>query len=264
MEKKGSLNSYSLIFEPKYSSGQYAIRFDNVGNPIITRINKYSDTIYNGKSKIKKNSLSDIDRITASKPSLEAFFKEYVPEVLFRYHPSDLHKMFIGRMYNGYMINFKYVINNPKLLSKLDLVSGSKIYDYEGINSMIELIRSSKNNGFMRFVISEKKEKKTNISNDTITLALQVRSADDCIESASDRIALKRNLEEKLTSYKEYREMFLLQSHYQDKLEADKKRLENLKTEAVKTVLKPQENITGEQLTMFGFEPQKVKRFEQK
>ena len=262
MEKKNSVGRYSLIFEPKYVTHQYAVSFDNVGNSSVVAVNKYSDTPCGTKAKVKKNSLSEIDRVTAACPDLDTFFKTHVPAGIFMYQGNNLHKMFIGYMRNNYMYNLNYIINNPELLSKLDLVSGSRIYDADGINSMIRLITTSENNGFLDFIVKEKREKSTGLSSETINLAALFRNAEICGDSYIERDELRRNLEEKLGSYKEYREMFLLQMHYQDKLAAERLRLEQLRSEAT-SVVSPRVEPTpfegtyteGEQLSLFGEEP---------
>ena len=117
MENKKSVGRYNLIFEPSYVSYQYALTFN--GDTIdINKVNKYKDIICGSKSKVKKNSLSEIDRITTTMPDLSSFFKKYVPNDIFSYYQSNLHKIFIGYMYNDYMYSFKPVFNNPKLLEE--------------------------------------------------------------------------------------------------------------------------------------------------
>ena len=261
------MGRYSLIFEPKYVTNQYAVSFDNVGNSTITRINKYSDTPVD-KGKLKKNNLSEIDRITASCEDLSAFFKEYVPSSFFMYCGNNLHKMFIGYMYNKRMYTVPYIINNPELLEKMKFVSsdGVRVNDVAGITAYLDFIKEDTDNKFLRFILQQSKEKTTALSTSTIELIGLYKSAFSCCDYGEAGM-LRRDLETRLGSYKEYREMFLLHHHYQDKLAADKKRLEELKNEAVIAASKPKQAQpifegaydTGVQLTFFDdLPPQKT------
>ncbi|MBQ7136717.1 MAG: hypothetical protein IJO43_01915 [Bacilli bacterium] len=228
MEKKNSVGKYILVFEPKYVNNQCAISFDVAGNASVVMTNKYTDTPCGSKAKVKKNCLSDIDRITASTPDLKTLFEECVPKTIFSYYGNNLHKMFIGYMHNGRMRTLNYVINNPELVAKLNLVQGSRIYDHAGISSMINLAVDS--DEFYRFILKEKNESSTNLSSPVISMlsALKVARRE---EDQYEQSQIVESLHGQLTYYKEYRELFLLTGHYQDKLAADKKRLETLKTE---------------------------------
>jgi len=254
MEKKSSAGKYVLIFEPEYVFHQYAIYFTPSGDAKITKIKKYSDKAYdNERRTIKKNTLADIDKVTASFTDLDSFFKTYVSPEIFKYNGFNLHKMFVGYMRNNRMHTIDYSINNPKLLNKLPSVDGNKMVDSVLINSMVNFILTSENNRFLGFVTQEKKERRTGLSSDTIEIAKLLRNSVNNMDGVSEIDELQRNLKNKLTSYKEYREMYLLKQRYQIRLKEEKEKMVELKQE-IKTI--PQLKKDRKNLFRFDVEPE--------
>jgi hypothetical protein len=251
------MGRYSLIFEPKHKTIQFDVSFDDMGESTVTPIRKYSDTPI-GKGKLKKNNLCEIDKITASCRNLEEFFEKFVSPTTFSYSGRNLHKMFIGYMYRGYMHTMSYVINNPKLIDKMRFVSkdGTRINDIYGINSYMDFILEDKDNKFLNFIFDEKQNKNTALTDSTFNLIRQLKSADTNCDY-NERDLLRRELQSRLSAYKEYREMFLLHMHYQDKLATDKSCLQELRDEAVaiskqaKQTSTPAPSFEGEQLSLF-------------
>jgi len=264
MEKKKSVGKYILVFEPKYVNNQYAISFDVAGNASVVMTNKYTDTPCGSRAKVKKNSLSDIDRVTASTPDLRTLFEECVPKTMFSYHGNNLHKMFIGYMYNGRMRTLNCVINNPDLVAKLNLVQGSRIYDDAGISAMIKLAVDS--DEFYRFIVKQKNESSTSLSGSVISMLSALKAAKR-EEAQYEQSQIVESLHDELTHYKEYREFFLLTGDYKYKLEADKKRLQSIREEAVayagnKTPFQREERIEAdmEQLSFFDCVPKTLRK----
>lgn len=262
MENKSSVGKYILMFEPKYVYYQYAVHFTPSGDVQITKVQKYSDKPYDLKEKstVKKNTLGGIDQITTAVSDLRSFFKEYVPSSIFSYYGDNLHKMFIGYKYQERMYSMNYILNDQNLSSRLEFLNGSKIYDYVGRQQMIDLIMHSSNNSFLNFVSKEKQEGNTNLSNRTFDIASRLRMSIDSMEGFPEISELSNLLDEQLTYYKDYREMYLLNKHYQDYLEEEKIRLEKIKNTATK-VSENKVSSEYEQLSLFDMPPMKIKKF---
>lgn len=265
MEPKKSVGKYALIFEPTYDYCQYAIYFREDNDVEISKIQKYSDKLYGEKKSgtIKKNTLGDIDKITTGLLDLETFFASYVDPKVFKYTGYNLHKMFIGYKFNEWMYTLQYILDNPSLLKSLDFLKGSKIYDVGEKQAMMNLITNSKNNSFLRFVKRQKQERKTNLSDKTFDIASRFRASCDSMEGGTDKIEISNLLQERLTSYKDFREMFLLKQAYLDSVLNQKDELQQLKNEAVATSVpktfmerKPYED--GVQLSFFDIDRPKV------
>lgn len=264
MEKRNNIGKYMLVFEPKYVYHQYAIYFTGNGDVDITKVKKYSFEPYDEiKRTPKKNLLGDIDKITASCNNLSNFFSSYVDPKIFNYRYHNLHRMFIGYAFNRKMYTLDYVLNNPELVSKLDLLNGSKIDDYSGRSKMLELIRDSNNNSFLSFIIDKKAKQETNLSSDTLNVAIRYRMCHDNADGFSETSELFGLLDEKLTYYKEYREMFLLKQQYLDSILIRKDELKQLKSQVVASSVnrsskKDKDLKEKEQLSLFDMEHPKV------
>lgn len=260
MEKKNSIAKYMLIFEPIYVTHQYAVSFTNDGDVDVRRIQKYSDIPLDSKKPVKKNLLGDIDKFLTPLEDLSSFFKTYVNPNIFSYYGNNLHKMFIGYKYNGSMYTLNYVVNNSELNSRLSFVEGSKINDYLGKRKAINLILNSENDTFLMFMNNSFRNRQTNLSSVTVNIANQMKMASS-MGSYHEYEELEMELEDRLTSYKEYREMFLLRQRYIEFLDEEKEKLKvikekTLKEEAKKEVVQPKEGFfgpvyTGEQLSFF-------------
>ena len=253
MEKKSSPGKYMLVFEPCYSTTQYAVYFTPDGDANVTRIKKYTDTPCDDKQKkVKKNTLGDIDKVMAPICDLGFFFKEYVDPKVFSYSRDNIHKMFIGYKRKEKIYALDYIIDNHELAARLHLLEGSKIYDPDMRAVFLDLITNSKNNSFLKFTNKSYQNNETHLSKDTLDLANNLRMATDHTDSAFGCFELTGLLDERLTSYKEYREMFILRQRYLVYLNEEKKKLEAAK----KIVATPKPKRTneiqgGEQLTFF-------------
>lgn len=251
MEKKKNNGKYVLVFEPKYSYCQYAVYFNPDGTSEITQIYKNSDLPCDPKRKtIKKNNLEDIDKITTALPNLSSFFDKYVPSNIFSYNGSNLHNMFIAYKYNGNMYRLNYILNNPMLLDKTNLVKGNKCFDHAEIRKITSLILESKNNSFYKFIKEEKEERRTDLSKFAINEADNLRISQDNGAPGSEVDEIRKNLEERLTSYKEYRAIFCLAQSYQTYLEKQKLILNQSKR--LFTMPNQNNNLEFEQLSLLG------------
>ena len=259
MEKKNSIAKYMLVFEPLYVTYQYAVGFTNDGDVDVRRIQKYSDIPLDSKRPVKKNLLGDIDKFLTPLEDVNSFFKTYVNPDTFSYYGNNLHKMFIGYKYNGSMYTLDYVVNNKELNSRLSFVQGSKINDYLDKRKAINLILNSENNTFLMFMNNSFRNKQTNLSSITVNIANRLKMASN-MGSYHEYEELDMELEDRLTSYKEYREMFLLRQRYIEYLELEKEKLRVIKENTLKgknpTLEQPKENhfgpiYTGEQLSFF-------------
>ena len=234
MEKK-SMGKYMLVFEPKYVTYQYAVYFTEDGSVQVRKINKYSDTYYDSKSgkKVKKNLLGDIDRVMAPLENVSDFFDQYIDHDIFRYSGNNLHKMFIGYKQNERMRSLDYVVNNREIFNQLEFVEGSKITDQTRIGSLISLM-ADKESSFVNFINQSDRDKACNISTSTLNLINRFKYCSnmlnhDCGESElfEEYNYFYDTLKERLTSYREFREVFLLKQKYIDDLERQKEDLKN-------------------------------------
>lgn len=255
MEKKSSPGKYILMFEPIYARHQFAVSFTPSDETIITKVKKYTEIPCDfTDKKIKKNLLGDIDKKLTALSGRDEFFEKYVDPSIFRYY-GTLHKIFIGYKRKEGMSTFPCIFNNPELHSKLSLLDGSKINDPFGIQSFIDLILKSEDRGFLRFINQASEEEDTKLSSTALDLANRLRAAHDYMEGCYEQIELKALLEDKLTYYKEYREMFLLKQGYLEHLEDEKIRLQEARERASKyaSASNPQNPIgqDSEQISMF-------------
>ena len=262
MEKKSSVGKYILICEPKYVYHQLAIQYKPNGSTEITKIKKYTDIVHGvqGEKKIKKNTLSDIDRITTSCYDLYDFFDKHVDSKIYSPYRDGLHKIFIGYMRNGSMKTLNCVFNDDKLNAKQTFVDGNKIYDYIEIEQCMDLIKDP-DSSFTSFMIDSYNRRETGISKDTINLTTKFRYLAKVLTNHCDSGVLEsyqyaeKELLEKLISYKEYREMFLLRGRYIQKLEQDKRELEIAKQTIMSSgFFQPVNEEIYEQLTLFPME----------
>ena len=262
MEKK-SPGKYILVFEPRYASTQYAVYFKSNGDTEITEIKKYSDVDYKDGKTIKKNTLKDIDSILTSYTDLEQFFKEKVDSKIFTYFGNNLHKMFIAYKSNGKIRTLNHSINNPQLNKKLDSVEGSKFTDRVSISNLINFaVDVDEKNRFLTFVNEQKQQHKTCLTDDVCSMLIELRRYKIAKETGYDSGILFSSLEltdrltEKLTSYKEYRELYLLKQSYMEKLKSEKQMLEQSKQKLTTPKSNPFEmnrNLPDyEQLNIFG------------
>lgn len=267
---KNSVGRYILIFEPKYAYHQFAVRFDADNSIEVTKIKKYSDEYYgNSKKTVKKNLLGDIDMITTSM-TCEEFFKKYIDPSIFNYNMEGIHKMFIGYKDAGRMKSLKVEFNNPKLYEKSQLIEGSKIKDGEAISYMVDLL-TDPDSKFLRYVYDRQTELKekyfSSVSDAVIQNARDLRRCRKLMNIGgeaglmSDYMYLESQLKEKLSSYKEFRALYLFKNKYIYALKEEKEKLEHAK-EKVETISKKTDTPwalcskeelppMGEQLTLF-------------
>lgn len=236
MEMK-SLGKYVLVFEPKYAYHQFAVYFTPSNDVRITKIKKFTDLSFDGDKPVKKNLLGDIDRIMTPCGNLDEFFSKYVDPSVFSYYGYNLHNMFIAYKNNGKIRTLDYSINNPQLNTKLDLVSGSKFTDKTAISNLIDFaIDTDEKNKFLTFISECKVKFATGLTNETYTMLVDLRNCKMASRNYADSgllnpsIELNDRLIEKLTSYKEYRELYLLKQAYIEKLNIEKQMLEEAKT----------------------------------
>lgn len=256
MEKK-SPGKYVLVFEPKYAYCQYAVYFTPNNDVQITKIKRFTDLDYTNDKPVKKNLLGDIDRITSPCSDLKQFFDTYIDPRIFSYYGYNLHNMFIAYKNNGTIRTLDYSINNSKLNTKLNSVDGNKFTNKDEIIELIDFaVNTDQNNTFLDFVGERKNKYKTGLTYDTYSKLEELRRYKKVLEEQYDTgvlvptCELNEMLIEKLSSYKEYRELFLLKQAYK----------ENKKTEVVNKELPPQipslflpdENLEYEQLNLFG------------
>lgn len=266
MDPKKSVGKYAFIFEPAYAYHQFAVYFREDGDVEVFKIQKYSDRLYGARgknpSKIKKNTLGEIDKVTASFLDAESFFNMYIDPSIFKFDGYNLHRMFIGYKFQERMYTLDCILDNPALLKSLDFLRGSKIYDTKEKQAMVDLIATSKDNSFLEFVKQRKAEKKTNLSDKTFEIAVRYRSSLDTMEGGYDRIEISNLLEERLTSYKDFREMFLLKQSYLESLLQQKEQLQQVK----KTLVVPKSPVArtpfieGEQLSLFDDIPKVMRK----
>lgn len=270
MEKK-SVGKYVLVFEPKYAYHQFAVYFNN--NEVdVTAIKKYTDLPLKGqKGVVKKNTLADIDRILTPLEDEKEFFDKYVDPSIFRFSYGSLHKMFIAYKQNQQIYTLNCEFDNKSLNKKLDLVTGSKINDFNGISQLINFATdTSEQNRFLQFAEKSRQDHKTGISTQTLTLLNRMKifkkmaqtdqfTGFECLE---EQTYLDEILTRNLTGYKEYRELFLLRSAYGDAIEKEKIKLECMKQEIISKSNKraaqeqPEEYV---QLSLFDQGYQKIK-----
>lgn len=253
MEKK-SPGKYFLVFEPSDVYHQYAVTFTPSCDVQVTKIKKFTDLNYQSNKPVKKNLLGDIDKILTPCSSVLEFFDKYIDPTLFSYRGYNLHNMFIAYKSNGNIKTIKSVINNPKLESKLDFIEGSKFTDRSAIRSLINFSTEQNNSDeFLNFVNNKKNKRETGLSDMTHLMLLDLKSCKRSMESNGE---LYNSLIEKLTSYKEYRELYLLRQAYIEHLEEKKEQLEKAKekllTHGKKTVTKSEEAPYYEQYNLFG------------
>lgn len=260
MEKK-SPGKYILVFEPKYAYHQFAVYF-NDDQVQITQIKKFTDLSFEKEKPVKKNLLGDIDKKMTSCSDLNEFFKKYINPSVFSYYGYNLHNMFIAYKSNGKLHTLNYSINNPQLNAKLDFVKGSKFTDISAIRSLIDFaVDPSENNKFLTFVSECKDKYQTGLTNETNTMLHELRGCKKAKENYSDSGALRSSiyltdaLIDKLTSYKEYRELYLLKQSYQEKLNMEKRAFKGIKEALLlkeKTFSDTKNIPEYEQLTLFG------------
>lgn len=266
MDPKKSVGKYAFIFEPAYAYHQFAVYFKEDGDVEVFKIQKYSDRLYGDRgknpSKIKKNTLGEIDKVTASFLDAESFFNMYIAPSIFKFDGYNLHRMFIGYKFQERMYTLDCILDNPSLLKSLDFLRGSKIHDLKEKQAMINLIATSKNNAFLKFIGQKKKEKKTNLSDKTFEIAGRYRSSLDIMEEGYDRIEISNLLDERLTSYKDFREMFLLKQGYLESVLHQKEELQQMKSSLVtpKRTVTRTPFIEGEQLSLFDDIPKVMRK----
>jgi len=268
------MRNYFLVFQPMYGDYQYSVRFNDDGTTDVVKINKFSDVVYGSKNdkKIKKNTFGEIDKVMTSLSSIDEFFEKYIDKEVFSGSVRDI---FIGKVRNGWVNRYECAFNNPKLQAKNKFVSGSRIdasyCDEEGFKNdekedLIELLIDP-NSKFLSFVSKTYEEIKSNkgstISSETLTIAKELRAARTSMKegtyTGSYRYAdnLMGELREKLTSYKEYREMFLMRDKYLLSLEKEKEEAKKLKEQAEQAAIlkartfEPFKTYTSEQLSLF-------------
>lgn len=221
---KKSVGRYFLVFEPKYESHQFAVYFDEEDKAHVKKIRKYTDLPFNEKTKVKKNTLGQIDKITTNLANENEFFEKYIDKEVFNPRLDNLHKMFIGYVRNDRVYSLGCVFGNNSLSSKQKYVSGNNISDFSGIGDMVKLVLDDKDKKFLKFMNKSKKEHETNLSGDTVDCINELKVCHD-LHMNSDKNTLDTELRRKLTSYKEYREMHLLISRYQGYLASLKQEL---------------------------------------
>ncbi len=256
--KKEVSKKYMLIFEPNYESSQYIIHFNGDKQETI-RIKKYTDIAQDKGVIVKKNLLSDIDRIVAPSTSLFDLFDKYVDKKIFAYSGYNLHKIFIGYMYNNYMNSLNIYYNNQELSSDLANVEQDKVNNYEMINKMMELILS--NEEFYSFIKNSSFNKTSKLSNYTLELINKLKFCQRSLDSIgymgdselnNELEYLKRSLMNKLCYYRDYREMFVLKQKYE--INSKNKEIKSKDDpEPKKTVLNDESAGTYERLTLFDY-----------
>lgn len=262
MEKK-SPGKYILVFEPKYAYHQFALYFTSSNDVQITRIKKFTDLDYQSNKPVKKNLLGDIDRIMTSCSDLNEFFKKYVDPNVFSYYGYNLHNMFVAYKNNGKIRTLNYSINNPQLNKKLELVEGSKFTDKTSISNLINFaVDTDEKNEFLTFISERKNKFLTGLTDETYDMLIDLNSYLRANANYSDSgvlmpsIELTNKLSYKLTSYKEYRELYLLKQAYIGKLNLEKQILEKEKeklSSQKRSLFILNENIPqAEQMNLFG------------
>ena len=262
MEKK-SPGKYFLVFEPSDVYHQYAVTFTPSCDVQVTKIKKYTDLNYKTDKPVKKNLLGDIDRILTPCTDTSEFFVKYVDPAIFSYDGYNLHNMFIAYKNDGNIKTLKCAINNPKLNSKLPFIDGSKFTDQVSIKGLISFATDPvSSNDFLNFVGKTRKKYETGLSSDTYTMLQQLRYYKKTLENRNDTgvlkpsIILSDKIAEKLSSYKEYRELYLLRQLYKDEKEKERLMLEDAKQKLEQQKKNPyilNEKVpTGQQLNLFG------------
>ena len=235
---KNSVGRYVLIFEPKYAYHQIAVRFHKNDLADIIKIKKYSDEVLeNGNKTIKKNLLGDIDRITSSM-TREEFFDKYIDPKLFNHRSSDVHRMFIGYKDAGRIKCLQVEFNNPKLYKKSKLIDGSKIKDRDCIDQIVKLLIDPESQ-FLRYVYEQQSSLRnqyfSSVSDKVLENAKNLRRRKKMMDNdgeddlISDFVYLENQLKEKLTSYKEFRALYLFRNQYIYAKEEERKKLEETK-----------------------------------
>lgn len=275
MEKK-SVGNYFLVFEPKYVNYQYSVYFLPSGETVICKIDKYTDVLYGTGKKVKKNTLSDIDRILTGLSNEKEFFDKYIDSSIFCYNRDNLHKIFIGKMRKiadkKYMKCYECIFDLKEMNDKLKFIVGSSVRNEKIIRDKYELISllTDRNSNFLRFAINVKNDKKirylSSVSTNILEIASELQRCNRDISEGrisgtfDDVNVLKSKLDEKLTSYKEYRELFLIRKLYLMSLDNKKEQLLELKSKVLKGDFKKEVYPVYEQISMFPEDNLKVKK----
>lgn len=238
MERSNSVGKYILMFEPLYVTYQYAVYFKENGDVQVTKVDKYSDIPYglNSNKKVKKNLLRDIDRIITPLGDMSDFFDQYIDQSIFRYTGNNLHKMFIGYKHKERMNSLTCSFNNFELFDKTRLINGSKITDQQSIMSLINLM-ADKNSSFVKFINRTERDRTSNLSNSTLNLINSFKDIECLINEGfyesglhEEQARVKKELFDRLTSYREFREVFLLKQNYISYLQSKKEELQNVRS----------------------------------
>lgn len=239
-----SSGKYMLVFEPKYTYHQFAVYFTPSSDVKVTEIKKYTDLPYSSlrNTRVKKNLLGDIDKVTTKLKDEREFFDKYIDPSIFIYTGGNLHRIFIGYKNNNSMHCLKCVFNNPKLNEKTLLLNGSKTDDHTEIRDLMNLFTDPESD-FLQFVIETKNKKRQDyfysVSSEVIAMALNLRNTRMLMQRDGERALLddyqflETKLRTRLSSYKEYRELFLMKCSYIEELEKRKNELQKMKNEVV-------------------------------
>ena len=242
------MGRYFLVVEPKFSLDKYAITFDEKGQAIVdklevsyreitkngnsTKIPYPTDVISGTKRKIKKNDLSFIDKMTAKYDYRDAFLKDCVDTNTYSRVTYNVHNMYIAYKDGDSFSRLDCIWENPELVESLEYASGSDISDNTKINTLIDLIGTSVNNGFIKFIEEHYKKGDTSLKGSTLEIAKRYRAAIVGMDNAYEIYERRRELEGTLHRYKEYRGMFLIHQEYQKELERERQSLEEARLNA--------------------------------
>lgn len=204
-----TIRRFLYQYNPKYTTTQYTVSFVNGKVSQITEI-KYPKmtSIYN---KISKNTLAEIDDITTN--TTRANFFESLPNGMTQ---GSLFKDTIVYLYSGNLLQLRAVFNNQMLSQKLSFVKDNNIYDYQEIREILTLVGDPKASYFDYLKINS-----TGISSYTKNLMEEYRhycgilhNGDSTIAISNERYDIEQELVNKLTSYKEYRGVYLSKLDY--------------------------------------------------
>ena len=281
MEKSNSVGKYILMFEPTYVTHQYAVFFKEDGDVQVTKVDKYSDIPCgtNGNKKVKKNLLGDIDKVITPLSGISDFFDQYIDTSIFRYTGNNLHKIFIGYKHKERMNTLTCSFNNFELLDKAKLIQGSKITDAQSIMGLINLM-ADENSSFVQFINRSERNRSSNLSTSTLNLINSFRDIRNLMNNGfyesglnEECVRMKQELFSRLTSYREFREVFLLKQNYLSYLQRKKEELQNVRsilasTSSIGEAVIQEESKEGyEQLSLFDINPPvnppvKMKKFD--
>lgn len=200
---------YILACSSAYDYGRFwTIRFDEAGNPTFVDVGA-KDNLKD--KKVFKNTLAEIDARTCGYSEKNFATQEISKGPIY---VSKLGHLTIFYKDGNTIREIRPVFDNPLLAEKIPLVIGNIIHDKKEVDSFIRIIKSP-DLKFVKYITHEKEMHNTALSSSTIKLIQDLRYYSNMPggytsnEVSAEMRYLEESLRERLTSYKEYRELFI-------------------------------------------------------